>query len=80
MVADNLATLYAARDNGYHIRVVRLSDGHSWKLATELTSPWGWNYPIAVTFTELFAMVNVAGVNRLARVRLDSLGPGIAPD
>jgi len=71
---------YAARSNGLHIRVVRLVDGQSWVLANDLAAPWGWNYPIAVTATELFAMVNIVGVARLARVRLDSLGPGIAPD
>lgn len=71
---------YAARSNGLHIRVVRLVDGQSWTLDNDIAAPWGWNYPIAITSTELFAMVNVAGVARLARVRLDSLGPGIAPD
>jgi hypothetical protein len=70
---------YAARSNGLHIRVVRLSDGQSWKLLNG-GATWAWNYPIAVTCTELFAMVNVGPVARLARVRLDSLGPGIAPD
>jgi len=69
---------YAARSNGAHIRVVRLSDGQSWILSN--TGGFGWSEPLAVTCTELFATVRVAGVTRLARVRLDSLGPGIAPD
>jgi hypothetical protein len=40
----------------------------------------GWGDPLAVTSAELFATVNVAGGRRVARVRLDSLGPGIPPD
>lgn len=71
---------YAARSNGEHIRVVRLSDGQSWLLSNALTDPWGWSEPLALTCTELFATVRNSGVTRLARVRLDSLGPGIAPD
>lgn len=71
---------YAARSNGEHIRVVRLSDGQSWILSNALTDPWGWSEPLALTCTELFATVRVSGVTRLARLRLDSLGPGIAPD
>jgi len=71
---------YAARSNGQHIRVVRLSDGQSWILSNALTDPWGWSEPLALTCTELFATVLDSGVTRLARVRLDSLGPGIAPD
>jgi hypothetical protein len=67
---------YAARSNGEHIRVVRLSDGQSWVLTNALTDPWGWTEPLAVTCTELFATVRNSGVTRLARVRLDSLGPG----
>jgi hypothetical protein len=71
---------YAARSIGEHIRVVRLSDGQSWLLSDALTDPGGWSELLAVTCTELFATVLSSGVTRLARVRLDSLGPGIAPD
>jgi hypothetical protein len=71
---------YAARSNGEHIRVVRLSDGQSWVLSNALTDAWGWTEPLALTCTELFATVRSSGVTRLARVRLDSLGSGIAPD
>ncbi len=71
---------FAARSTGAHIRLVRLSDGQSWKLANAFTTPWAWTEPLAVTCDELFAMVSVAGVSRLARVRLDSLGPGIVAD
>jgi hypothetical protein len=71
---------YAARSNGLHIRVVRLSDGQSWTLSNATTDPWGWSEPLAVTCTELFATVHIPGATRLARIRLDALGPGIAPD
>lgn len=71
---------YAARSNGAHIRVVRLSDGQSWVLSNGLADPFGWTAPLALTCTELFATVRVSGVTRLARIRLDSLGPGIPPD
>lgn len=69
---------YAARSNGIHTRVVRLSDGQSWILPS--AGGFSWIGPLALTCTELFATVRVAGATRLARVRLDSLGPGIAPD
>jgi hypothetical protein len=69
---------YAARSNGYHIRLVRLADGHSWVLST--AGPWSWRSPVALSCSELFATVDVGGNRRLARVRLDSLGPGITPD
>jgi hypothetical protein len=71
---------YAARSNGLHIRVVRLFDGQSWTLSNATTDPWGWSEPLAVTCTELFATVHIPGATRLARIRLDALGPGIAPD
>lgn len=71
---------YAARSTGTHIRVVRLADGQSWVLSNALTDPFGWSEPLAVTCTELFATIHTAGATRLARVRLDSLGPGVAPD
>ncbi len=71
---------YAARANGYHIRIVRLADGWSWKLATDITSSWSWAEPLGLSCVELFATVNAAGQTRLARVTIDSLGPGEAPD
>ncbi|MBX3191752.1 MAG: hypothetical protein KF819_32480, partial [Labilithrix sp.] len=70
---------YAARSNGLQIRVVRLSDGQSWTLPSG-GATLAWSNPLAVTCTELFATVHVGPATRLARVRLDSLGPGIAPD
>lgn len=72
---------FAARENGHHLRIVRLSDGYSW-LLDERTSPWFWSRPFAITCTELFTRAAMANENgaRLVRVRLDSLGPGIPPD
>jgi hypothetical protein len=60
------------------VRIVRLADGVSWKLTD--TPRWYWYEPTAVTCSELF--VNIVGPKafNLARVRFDSLGPGIPPD
>jgi hypothetical protein len=68
---------YAARSNGQHIRIVRLSDGYSWALPT---GKFYWQNPLALTCTELFASVLSGGELRTARIRLDSLGRGISPD
>jgi hypothetical protein len=68
-----------------HILVVRLSDGWSW----ELTGPnpeappkerrW-FNSVLAVTCDELFLEAGVGQAMNIARVRIDALGPGMAPD
>ena len=73
---------YAARTNGHHIRVVRLSDGRSWVLESPIGAPWRWSHPLALTCDELFAQVGFQGETdaHLVRARLDSLGPGIAAD
>ena len=76
---------YAAREIYDGIRIVRLSDGVSWMLPSQQGSTWLWNEPLAVTCTELFAMVAADGDAGwqdvgIARVRLDSLGPGTPPD
>jgi hypothetical protein len=60
------------------VRIVRLSDGVSWKLTDK--TPWHWNGPTALTCTELFVNVVKGSDFNIARVRLDSLGPGIPPD
>ena len=70
---------YAARSNGYHIRIIRLKDGRSWTLPSD-NATFAWSEPYAITCTELFARVATTSAFHLARVRLDSLGPGIAPD
>ncbi len=71
---------HAAISTSEHIRVVRLSDGQSWILPKPESGPWSWRRPIAVTCDEIFAMATSAGASRLARIRIDSLGPGIAAD
>ncbi|MCA9586570.1 MAG: hypothetical protein KC657_14535 [Myxococcales bacterium] len=70
---------HAARTN-LHTRLVRLSDGVSWLLNGDPAKPWRFITPLAITCTELFATVNDGGVVGVARIRLDSLGPGIPPD
>lgn len=65
--------------------IVRLSDGVSWILENS-PGTFAWQDAIGVTCEEVFATVSVVPapgngvVYSVARVRLDSLGPGIAPD
>jgi hypothetical protein len=75
---------YAARftllGDIWGVLIVRLADGQSWFLANTTTA-WNWLGPIAVTCSEVFAVVTLGGVNRtIARVRIDSLGTAIPPD
>jgi hypothetical protein len=58
--------------------LVRLKDGLAWKLASPADYQFGaaWDSPLAVTCNEVFA---TAGLN-IRRVRIDSLGDGLAPD
>lgn len=78
---------YAARstnDSSGHIngiRIVRISDGTSWQLLDNLSVPWGWIHPLAITCDEIFVSVLAApNANNIARVRISSLGPGIPAD
>lgn len=79
---------YAARFDGQHgLLVVRLSDGVSWDLAPQ---PGGeWERAIGITCDEVFATFVApratadGGIDyemNIARVRIDSLGPGLQPD
>jgi hypothetical protein len=62
------------------VRIVRLSDGQSWPLLTQNgVDPWIWSEPIAITCSEVFVRVQTPGDFNIARVRLDSLGPGEPP-
>ncbi len=65
------------------VRVVRLSDGASWLVPNRVPDLL-WTDPLGVTCDEVFLSASVTGVAipgvpatspRLARVRLDSLGP-----
>lgn len=70
---------YAARSNGLITRLVRLSDGRSWVLSAG--AQWSWSSPLALTCTELFIRVGVGKPETsYARVRIDSLGPGLPAD
>jgi hypothetical protein len=74
---------YAARDyedeTTQGLRVIRLSDGWSWKLQTEMNARY-WQAPVAVTCSEVFVNTLTPDGFNLARVRLDSLGTGEPPD
>jgi hypothetical protein len=76
---------YAAWESYQGIRLVRLSDGVSWMLPTKQGSTWLWADPLAITCTEVFARAAFNGdagwqYSGIARVRIDSLGPGIPAD
>jgi hypothetical protein len=77
---------YAMRGITSAMRIVRLSDGVSWLL--NATAHWTWETAITINCNEAFIDVIEKPSGRrgktdaggLVRVRLDSLGPGIAPD
>lgn len=74
---------YAAHDfsetTGTGVRIVRLSDGRSWTLLDTASPKVVWNTAVAITCSEVFVNVSIAATDtNLARIRLDSLGPGIA--
>ncbi len=72
---------YAAHANGPQPLLVRLSDGAMW------TMPYlgqgaaiRFDRPLGVTCDEVFFLGQFSGRWNVARVRLDSLGPGTPPD
>ncbi|MCC6528347.1 MAG: hypothetical protein IT373_37225, partial [Polyangiaceae bacterium] len=71
---------YAAHPaEGNNVLVVRISDGWSWRVP----SVWPGDvlsYALGVTCDEVFVAGTVSGVHNIARIRLDSLGQGEAPD
>ncbi|MGH7328711.1 MAG: hypothetical protein ACREJX_10210, partial [Polyangiaceae bacterium] len=71
---------YAARQEsdalGDGVRIVRISDGRSWRLGTQ---PESLDTPLAINCAEIFINVSQLDSN-LVRIRLDSLGPGDPPD
>ncbi len=70
---------YAASFSPGGVWVVRISDGQGWFLANN--KGWDWQAPLAVTCSEVFVQVYVSGpISTVARVALDQLGPGVAPD
>lgn len=82
---------YAARNyrdsdtNATGLRVERLSDGRSWQI--EDLPTWYWSQPVGISCTHVIAnagrpgpMKNSGAKFVLARLRLDSLGPGSPPN
>ncbi len=71
---------YAAHEGYGNVIVVRLSDGWSWLVPNtttqQLTSPFGIDCQDVFIFSKLGDPKQF----NIARVRLDSLGPGIPPD
>jgi hypothetical protein len=68
--------------DGNIVRIVRISDGRSWKLS-EISGDgglWLFQVPYAITCEEIFLSVRSAGRSNVARVRLDSLGAGELAD
>lgn len=57
--------------------IVRLADGVSWIIPASET--WWWNRVLGFTKDEVFVSIIWPAPN-IARIRLDSLGPGIPPD
>jgi len=57
--------------------IVRLEDGWSWELLGN--DDWKWGQILGFTCDEVFVSV-LNDTNNIARIRLDSLGPGMAPD
>jgi hypothetical protein len=72
---------YSSVELGNGVRVVRLSDGHSWRLSNVGGDGSGllFNTPRAITCDDVFVNIDDGHVNTL-RIRLDSLGSGEAAD
>jgi hypothetical protein len=63
------------------VRIVRLSDGVSWKLVgPNNTQELRWSTPVAVTCDEAFVRIDVGSEWNVGRIRIDSLGAGTLPD
>jgi hypothetical protein len=72
---------YAAREFPGGIRIIRLSDGRAWTLGGS-GPDLGWGQALAVTCSHVYGQAHIMwhGVwtSTIARVRLDSLGKGVA--
>jgi hypothetical protein len=67
------------------VLVVRLSDGWSWSLSTPNpqdppSDQWHFSNVYGLTCDEVFVRAGKPAEMNIARVRLDALGPGVAPD
>jgi hypothetical protein len=83
-VGCGYASHYASTStDGNIVRIVRLSDGRSWKLPEIFVDGgvWLFQQTHAITCDEIFMNVlSTNGVVRAVRIRLDSLGPGDPAD
>lgn len=71
---------HAAQETGDgDVMVVRLSDGVAWRLPSAPPA-MSFRVPIGLTCDEVFVVGRLGGRYNVARVRLDSLGPGLPPD
>ncbi len=71
----------AANGGGYQpVIIVRLSDGVSWQLPPESKPDFFPKSVIGLTCDHLYVWGEFGGRSNIARVSLDSLGPGIPPD
>ncbi|MBI4951347.1 MAG: hypothetical protein HY908_04895, partial [Myxococcales bacterium] len=70
---------YAAHRAAPSVMVVRLSDGWSWRVPSVWPDAWP-EWALGVTCDEVFVYGRMDGAYNIARIRLDSLGPGEAPD
>jgi hypothetical protein len=68
----------ATAASGPATQVVRLSDGMLWII--KHTPEFAPHEPLGLTCDEVFILGEIAGRWNIARIRLDSLGPGIPPD
>jgi hypothetical protein len=59
--------------------VVRIADGQSWSIPI-LGSDFHLQETIGVTCDHVYALAEIGGRWNVARIRLDSLGPGVPPD
>jgi hypothetical protein len=67
----------------FGIRLVRLADGVSWELlphSKDQSFAFDLENPLAISCDEIFVQVLTGSSDGLAAIRIDSLGPGIAPD
>jgi len=72
---------YAAHQGDLSNFIVRLADGVTWTLPYDDTNgPLTFVQPLGITCTEAFFLGQFGGRWNVARLRLDSLGPGAPPD
>ncbi|RYZ01100.1 MAG: hypothetical protein EON61_16850 [Alphaproteobacteria bacterium] len=85
-VGCGYAAKVSDRVDGHPLIIVRLSDGRKWEVASSplsvpLEQRWSWApNRIGLTCDEVFVQGSPGKRLELARIRLDSLGPGVAAD